>query len=151
MSKITQVLILVLVTMFGLFVHDALADKVSQAQLDEINQLWRGSVHALADVNCSSCHLDYQSKKVVRNPTYESCQDCHKVAFETFLLGKHGIRIAEGLTTLKPKMAQLPMKESALSKQMNCNTCHDVHSVNTFHASVDSCLSCHNDPHSFNY
>lgn len=151
MSKITQILMVVLFTVFGLFVDDALADRVTQTQLNEINQLWRGSIHAFADVNCSSCHLDAQSKNLVRKPTYESCQECHKVASETFLLGKHGIRIAEGLTPLHPKMAQLPMKKSALSKQMNCNTCHDVHSVNTFQASVNSCLSCHNDPHSLNY
>ena len=151
MSKIAQLLMVVVFTVFGLFTDDALADKVSQTRLDEIHQLWGGSIHALADINCSSCHLDAQSKKVVIKPTYESCQECHKVAFETFILGKHGIRIAEGLTPLTPKMAHLPMKKSALSKQMNCNTCHDVHSVNTFQASVNSCLSCHNDPHSLNY
>lgn len=34
---------------------------------------------------------------------------------------------------------------------MNCNTCHNVHTVNTHVAAVDSCLSCHNDTHSLNY
>ena len=153
MSKITLLakFLMVLVTFLSLFVHDAIAVQITPTQLEEINQLWQGSIHALADVNCSSCHLDTQTKKIVSQPTYESCQNCHKVAVETFLLGKHGIRIAEGLTPLQPKMAQLPMKGAALSRQMTCNTCHNVHSVNTFQASVDSCLSCHNDPHSLNY
>ncbi|MEL7315951.1 MAG: hypothetical protein AAFN08_13560, partial [Cyanobacteria bacterium J06559_3] len=52
---------------------------------------------------------------------------------------------------LIPAMARLPMKVEAHTLQMNCNTCHDVHSVNTVQASVDSCLTCHNDTHSLNY
>ena len=34
---------------------------------------------------------------------------------------------------------------------MNCNACHTVHTVNTVQASVDACLTCHNDDHSHNY
>ena len=102
---------------------------LSQGELVEINQLWEGSAHALADVNCSSCHQDSETKELVVQPTQESCQSCHEVAVETFLYGKHGIRISEGLSPLTPAMAHLPMKESAMDKQMNCNTCHNVHSV----------------------
>ncbi|MGK7876211.1 MAG: cytochrome c3 family protein [Xenococcaceae cyanobacterium] len=144
-------LVLALVAFTFLSDVQATAGNISQAQLQEINQLWQKSAHALAEVNCSSCHQDSQTKALVVKPTQESCQSCHEVAVETFLLGKHGIRIAEGLTPLTPAMAHLPMKKSALGKQMTCNTCHDVHSVNTFQASVDSCLSCHNDSHSLNY
>ncbi|MEB3342073.1 hypothetical protein [Okeania sp.] len=127
------------------------ASSISQPQLEDINQLWRGSAHALADINCSSCHLEEKTKKLISQPTYESCQSCHESEVETFLFGKHGIRLGEGLSPLTPKMASLPMKESALGRQMNCNTCHDVHSVNTYQAAVDSCLTCHNDTHSLSY
>lgn len=127
------------------------ASKVSPAQLSEINQLWQVSAHALAEVNCSSCHQDPQTKTLVVKPTYESCRSCHAQAVETFLLGKHGIRLWEGQTALTPAHARLPMKASARDKVMNCNTCHNVHSVNTFEAAVDSCLTCHNDNHSLNY
>ncbi|NER23164.1 MAG: hypothetical protein F6J96_21180 [Symploca sp. SIO1C2] len=133
------------------FTPNAIADSVSQEQLAEIEQLWQGSTHALADVNCSSCHQNEESKALIVQPTQESCVSCHEVEVETFLWGKHGIRLNEKLSPLTPAMASIPMKESALEKQMNCNTCHDVHSVNTVVAAVDSCLTCHNDPHSLNY
>lgn len=129
----------------------ASAGSISQQQLEEINQLWQGSAHGLAEINCSSCHLEEKTQKLIAKPTYESCRTCHELQVETFLYGKHGVRLGEGLSPLTPKMAKLPMKESALTKQMNCNTCHDVHSVNTYEAAVDSCLTCHNDSHSLNY
>ena len=129
----------------------AIAGPVSQEQLAEIEQLWQNSTHALADVNCSSCHQHQESKALIVKPTQESCVSCHEAEVETFLLGKHGIRLNEKLSPLTPAMANIPMKKSALAKQMNCNTCHDVHAVDTVVAAVDSCLSCHNDPHSLNY
>lgn len=127
------------------------ASSISQQQLEDINRLWQGSAHGLAEINCSSCHLEEKTNKLIAKPTYESCQTCHELQVETFLYGKHGIRFLEGLSPLTPRMAELPMKKSALTKEMNCNTCHDVHSVNTFEAAVDSCLTCHNDSHSLNY
>ena len=128
-----------------------MADPISLEQLQEINQQWQNSVHALTEVNCSSCHTEEKTKEFVAKPSYESCQSCHQEQVETFLLGKHGIRLNEGLSPLNPKMAQLSMKATASDKIMNCNTCHDVHSVNTYNASVDACLTCHNDTHSLNY
>jgi len=124
---------------------------VDSAQLQNINQNWQQSAHALADVNCSSCHQDKSTKAVIQRPTQESCQSCHEVAVDTFLLGKHGIRLLEGQTALTPALAHLPMQAAAHNKQMNCNACHDVHSVKTLPASVDSCLTCHKDTHSLNY
>ncbi|MDJ0681159.1 MAG: hypothetical protein QNJ18_14975 [Xenococcaceae cyanobacterium MO_167.B52] len=124
---------------------------VTQTQLDEINQLWQSSVHARTEVNCSSCHQDPDSQKLVVTPTQETCRSCHEYAVDTFLLGKHGVRTLEGMSPLTPSLAHLPMKESAMDLQMSCNTCHDVHAVNTSQAAVDSCLTCHNDTHSLNY
>lgn len=129
----------------------AIADGVSQEQLQAIERSWQGSAHALAEVNCSSCHQETETKQVAIEPTYESCQSCHEAEVQTFLLGKHGIRLAEGMSPLTTEMAQIPMKADALDQQMTCNTCHDVHSVNTYEAAVDSCLGCHNDSHSLNY
>ena len=129
----------------------ALADNISKAQLQEIEQQWQTSAHALADVNCSSCHQSEETKKFVAKPTEESCQSCHEKSVETFLWGKHGIRTLEGLSPLTPAMAHLPMKDGVADMQMNCNTCHNVHTVDTYQASVDSCLTCHSDRHSLNY
>ena len=148
-----KLLILLTTITFGFiyFLSPTMAAKISPEQLQSINQEWASSVHSLNDINCSSCHLESETKNFVANPTHESCRSCHESQVETFLLGKHGIRLLEGLSPLTPKMAELPMKKSALNKQMNCNTCHNVHSLNTFAASVDSCFSCHDDTHSLNY
>ncbi len=127
------------------------ARAASDTELQDIKDQWSSSAHALADVNCSSCHLEEKTKKFVAQPTQESCKTCHEHAVDTFLLGKHGIRILEGQSPLTPAIAHLPMQADAQDRVMNCNTCHDVHSVNTRKAAVDSCLSCHNDTHSQNY
>ena len=148
-SLLFAILLVVANCSFG--VTEAKADKVTQAQLEEIDRLWQTSTHALAEVNCSSCHQDEATKQIIAKPTEESCRSCHENSVETFLLGKHGIRTLEGLSPLTPAMAHLPMKESAKDIQMNCNTCHNVHSVNTAVAATDSCLTCHNDNHSLNY
>ena len=136
---------------FSAFPNTVLANNLSESQLREIEQQWQSSIHALNEVNCSSCHLNEDTQAFIAQPTEASCKSCHEYSTETFLYGKHGIRILEGLSPLTPAMAHLPMKDSVLDKQMNCNTCHDVHTVNTYQASVDSCLTCHNDTHSLNY
>lgn len=133
------------------FPEAVIADGISKTQLTKIEQQWQTSAHALAEVNCSSCHQNEETKKFVAKPTEESCKSCHESSVDTFLLGKHGIRTLEGLSALTPAMAHLPMQDSSLDKQMNCNTCHNVHTVNTYEASVDSCLTCHRDNHSLNY
>lgn len=149
MSRKVIVSILCLVLMF--WSHGAIASPISAERVTEITQQWEQSVHALADVNCSTCHEDSKTKTLVVRPNHESCQSCHQQQVDTFLIGKHGIRTAEGLSPLTPKMAHLPMKDSAFDTSMGCNTCHDVHQLDTFKASVDSCLQCHNDAHSLNY
>ncbi|MDJ0743541.1 MAG: cytochrome c3 family protein [Xenococcaceae cyanobacterium MO_167.B27] len=146
------VMVLCLLFLFSwVFPGTSFASNISESQLQEIQQQWQSSIHALNEVNCSSCHIDEKSKAFRAKPTEVSCKSCHEYSTDTFLLGKHGIRTLEGLSPLSPTMAHLPMKKSALDKQMNCNSCHNVHTVNTYQASVDSCLSCHNDTHSLNY
>ncbi|ASC71496.1 hypothetical protein XM38_024480 [Halomicronema hongdechloris C2206] len=124
---------------------------VTSEAVEEATQLWQESLHALNQVNCSSCHQPAATRPLQGHPDHESCRSCHKQAVETFLLGKHGVRLLEGQSPLTPAMARLPMKAAAHQRQMTCATCHDVHSVNTVAAAVDACLSCHNDAHSLNY
>lgn len=152
MSKFWQRFILVFcccicVTLSGTLPVWGLTDQ----DVQEISDRWQSSAHAFNGINCTSCHQDRESKTLVYHPGYESCQSCHDKSVKTFLLGKHGIRLLENLSPLTPHMAQIPMQPSADDRIMNCNTCHDVHSVNTVPASVDSCLTCHNDSHSLNY
>jgi len=129
----------------------AWANGVDQAVVQDATQLWQGSAHALNDINCSSCHQASETQAFVLSPKEESCQSCHQQAVETFHLGKHGIRLREGQSPLTPALGRLPMQAEAQGLQMTCNTCHDVHSVNTVQAAVDSCLGCHSDTHSLNY
>lgn len=135
----------------GFWLAEAQASNISQSQLQEIEQQWQGSAHALAEVNCSSCHQNEATKEVVAKPGVESCRSCHENSVDTFLLGKHGIRTLEKMSPLTPAMAHIPMKDSAKQLEVNCNSCHNVHSVNTAVAATDSCLTCHNDKHSLNY
>ena len=150
-GRLIPLLLSLTLLLINIFPGNALADNITQSQLQEIEQQWQSSVHALAEVNCSSCHQNEDTKAFIAKPTQESCQSCHENSVNTFLLGKHGIRTLEGLSPLTPAMAHLPMREYSLDKQMNCNTCHNVHTVNTYQASVDSCLTCHSDNHSLNY
>lgn len=149
MKRLVTCLLIVCVC-FG-WSYPAWGDAINQELIDESTELWQGSAHALNGVNCSSCHQDAETKAFVALPDQESCRSCHESAVDTFLLGKHGIRLLEGESPLTPAMARLPMQAAAHDLQMTCNTCHDVHSVNTVQAAVDSCLTCHNDAHSLNY
>lgn len=150
-----RLLVLALILSVSLFLwatpEAVQAHTATESELSEITAQWKTSAHALADVNCSSCHQDKESKTFVAHPDNESCRTCHEAETDTFLLGKHGIRLLEGQSPLTPSKARLAMKPEAHSKQMNCNACHDVHSVDTYQASVDSCMTCHNDEHSLNY
>ena len=129
----------------------AQANGIDQTHIDEATQLWQTSAHALNEINCSSCHETSDTNEFVARPGIESCQTCHQQDVDTFLLGQHGIRLLEGDPPLTPAMARLPMQPDAMTLQMTCNSCHDVHSVNTVQAAVDSCLTCHSDTHSLNY
>ena len=122
----------------------------TQEEIDMSTQLWESSLHAINDVNCASCHQDEETKEFVAQPK-ASCRSCHEAEVDTFMLGKHGIRLYEGESALNPTMARLPMHAEAANLQMGCATCHDTHSANTIPAAVDSCLTCHADNHSLNY
>ncbi len=110
---------------------------------------WLASGHAQAGVNCSSCHM---AKGVwADRPQQSVCKQCHGTETKGFLAGKHGMRLAQGLSPLTPAAARLPMKQERHDEQMSCQSCHGSHSYNTQYAAVDACLTCHNDEHSLAY
>jgi formate-dependent nitrite reductase cytochrome c552 subunit len=43
------------------------------------------------------------------------------------------------------------MKPEAAHRELGCTSCHVAHEFDTRQAAVESCLSCHNDPHSLSY
>ena len=111
---------------------------------------WAGSAHAAAGVSCGHCHRN-GGASWADHPPRQVCRSCHDLEFQGFVGGKHGMRWFVGFDSLSPAQARLPMKPDALSRELQCGTCHDAHAVDVRHAAVDACLSCHADEHSEAY
>lgn len=126
---------------------DAPADKQLKP---EAFQHWVNSAHADGGVNCSDCHLQ-KDKSWIDRPGVKVCEACHGQEVQGFTKGKHGMRLAQGMSPITPAMARLPMKNDAPKRGLDCNSCHGAHSGDLKQAAVESCLSCHNDEHSKNY
>ncbi|QGJ68762.1 Nitrite reductase [Planctomycetales bacterium 10988] len=132
------------------------SDAPSDAEFTKkVHQEWAESSHAAAGVNCSHCHVGVEGTawegEWSDQVDYLNCEECH--AFETsgFLGGKHGMRLAAGLSPMTPGMARLPMKESARHAELSCKSCHSDHTFDTQFAAVNACLKCHDDQHSLDY
>jgi hypothetical protein len=127
------------------------------------------SSHARAGVNCSGCHLappggegdgaldaealarwSADTANWIRRPaTPQACVACHATETEGFQRGLHGMRGLVGLPPMQVGDARLPMKPQAAHRDMTCISCHGAHTFDTGpKASVEACLSCHNDQHS---
>ncbi|MGB0372549.1 MAG: cytochrome c3 family protein [Opitutales bacterium] len=114
---------------------------------------WEASSHAAAGVNCMDCHGDKSQGPNfwVEKPTHMSCVKCHEYENKSFLEGMHGMRIAQGLSPMRPELARLEMKASAAHKELNCISCHGGHEFDTQYAATQACMQCHGDEHSNNY
>ena len=110
---------------------------------------WAASAHAGAGVNCSGCHGEDAGWQ--ETPALTACDECHAREAERFRSGKHGMRIAAGLSPMRPALARLPMKSEALERTLDCAACHAAHAVDTRSAAVEACLGCHDDAHSLAY
>ena len=114
-------------------------------------QQWQDTAHAAANVNCMDCHnvKDEKTGKLIwkDNPGFVSCKNCHDDQVHGFLGSRHGMRLAQDLSPMTPKMARLPMLKSAENLEMNCNTCHSAHSFDTTFAATQACMQCHADEH----
>jgi len=115
---------------------------------------WASTNHAKSGVNCANCHLnktDADNHMWEQKPIIQNCKKCHESEVKHFLESRHGMRIAQKLTPMKPGMARLPMNSEEAETVLDCNTCHPAHNYNTAFAAVDACLKCHTDKHSVNY
>jgi hypothetical protein len=136
----------------------AFAQQNAPASVQPGSQLlhdWAGTAHAKAGVNCTDCHEieDQQAggKRWSNDLDHSACLRCHAEEVGGFLGGKHGMRLTRGLTPMTPAQARLPMRSDAAHRELSCTSCHGAHDFSTRHASVDACLSCHNDSHSLAY
>lgn len=110
---------------------------------------WAGTRHAAAGVDCSACHRP--DSAWVDKPGHRACGVCHDAETEGFLSGRHGMRLAQGLSPMTPAQARLPMKPEAGDREHGCNACHQAHRFDVVKAAVDACLGCHGDAHSRAY
>lgn len=116
--------------------------------------LWQDSAHSQSNIGCKSCHNE--KDRWQDNPDMQVCETCHSPQTTQFQQGKHGMRLAQGLSAMTPAMSinahsKLAFNTSHANTELNCNSCHNPHSVDRQYAAVDACLSCHQDEHSVNY
>ncbi len=132
---------------------DAPSENSSKNSRSEIHEDWAASAHARNGVNCSGCHQpkDVAGSTWTDHPDQQVCSTCHALQTEGFTSGKHGMRLKEDLSPMRPEKGLLPFKSSAMHRELTCTTCHAAHSVNVKVASVRACLRCHSDNHSLNY
>lgn len=124
---------------------------------------WAVSGHGISDINCSDCHSREIKNQLGStalwkpHPDDDRCASCHQFEHLSFTQGKHGMRQAESvqaITELAPMKvgdARIPMKTSAVERQLSCVSCHGAHDFDRRQASIESCLGCHNDGHSLAY
>lgn len=113
---------------------------------------WAETAHARGGVNCRDCHVGKEKTAVWQDkPGIAACRECHDKEADGFLGGKHGMRLALNLPPMQPGLARLPMKDKAMDKELQCNSCHGAHRYDTREAAVESCLGCHDDDHSRAY
>lgn len=115
---------------------------------------WLASAHARAGVNCTACHEtqgEDQTSVWIDRPQQTVCGSCHQLQTKGFQSGKHGMRIAAGLSPMTPAQARIPMRAEASHRELTCTTCHTAHKFDTRAAAVEACLGCHGDEHSLAY
>jgi len=117
---------------------------------------WLETAHARSGVNCSACHALPQEGN--DEPGWQdhpdqqqSCRSCHNLEVQRFQRGKHGMRLAAGLSPMTPGEARLPMRSEVRHDQLTCTSCHAAHRFDIKTAAVDACLDCHADKHSLAY
>lgn len=124
-------------------------------QRSDIIDEWSGSVHAASGANCSACHQprveNASAQHWVADVGVDACRGCHETEIARFGQGKHGMRIAAGLTPMTPADARLSMNPESAHRQLTCTSCHDPHDLDLRAAAVEACLGCHDDEHSVRY
>lgn len=82
----------------------------------------------------------------------DSCRECHAPQTDSWLGGRHGMRVARGLSPMKVEEARLPMKASAAHLTMSCASCHEKEDARgETYSSLEACEKCHADQHAQNY
>lgn len=97
--------------------------------------VFKGSVHAKNNVQCSSCHnTAHDIKKIVKSDITKTCNQCHQKAHE-----KIG------------NILNVSMAKDGNPNAPVCTDCHGTHQVSSNKVSIQSnaCLKCHLDATKF--
>ena len=68
-------------------------------------------------------------------------------AVRSLALDADSMRIAAGLSPMKPAMARRAMRPEAATRELGCTSCHAAHRFDTRKAAAEACMSCHRGPH----
>ena len=124
----------------------------------DIHHDWINSGHAQQNVGCIHCHQGERSDQASwqEKPAIDTCETCHQFEVNSFKQGKHGMRLAQGLSAMTPSLSveahgNLAFEPDNLHKSLTCSSCHNPHSADTTFASTEACLGCHQDEHSQNF
>lgn len=128
--------------------HTMPFEKITEVHPDIVNS-WQHTQHAQANVNCGACHSNTNGQWNEK-PGVEQCSSCHQQETKTFLSGKHGMRLAQGMTALDPVNSSLTFTPKAGAHD-GCNSCHLPHQSDPGFAAQDACLTCHSDEHSLSF
>ena len=132
--------------------NEMYADKINE--YPQIAQSWQHSSHAEAGVNCGGCHAD-KASAWIEKPALEQCQSCHENEAQSFVAGKHGMRLSatlsQSIEAVQPRDSSLSFKADSLDKSHGCDVCHNAHAFDRVEAAVEACLGCHDDEHSLAY
>ncbi|BCX47124.1 NrfA- nitrite reduction protein [Haloferula helveola] len=126
------------------------ADAPTGVDMASHAEAWSQDAHALAGVNCSDCHQP-EGVEWSDSVSVATCGTCHDDEKDGFFRGKHGMRIAAGLSPMTPGAARQPMKAEAAHRALDCTSCHAAHDFDTRRASYASCVECHDDDHTKAY
>lgn len=80
------------------------------------------------------------------------CATCHEHQSQSWTSGRHGMRLAAGLSPMQPGWARLPMHASIRGEELTCFSCHQVPAeASLVEKEVDTCERCHVDEHTRGY
>ncbi|MCM2680089.1 cytochrome c3 family protein [Echinimonas agarilytica] len=129
-------------------------EAVKMAEHPDVVEHWQGTAHANAGISCTGCHAGNEESEWIEKPGIESCASCHEQEFDGWSSGKHGMRLSNKVAAeLSPMSASQSSSDLTFDPlnahvEQGCNSCHKPHEYDTQFASVDACLTCHQDDHS---
>jgi predicted CXXCH cytochrome family protein len=134
----------------------SLAQANGPASIDrKLGDDWARTAHAAAGVNCRDCHVPKTPVNPgaiwTDHPDESMCADCHARENAGFVAGRHGMRLARGLSPLRVADARLPMQSDAAHRTLVCTSCHGAHRFDTRFAAAEACAGCHDDRHTRAY